>query len=262
MNSVSGRHALIRWRLSAHCSRSMSGGGVGGSTKLPSRKRTPAVSPTIAMPLSGIEVAHVVRRVPWRVTAPRVASGCADSLAASEDCHRVFRNRQKLSPQTIHIRAPQPRRAGEQFVRSGHVRRAFLVHEHAERRVGLHEGAGGARVVQMDVRQEKHAHVRQVDARLCECAAQYRQRARWTWIDERNAGRTMKNDRRNDARNAKKLQIKVRKAGRKRDHEFDDGMARRLRATMIANSTTTMASAMRPERPIHFSSSCQLWPSV
>jgi len=55
MNTVSGFQSRIFARLSLHASRSMSGGGVGGSVKTFDVNRRPAVSPA-----SIVEVTHVM----------------------------------------------------------------------------------------------------------------------------------------------------------------------------------------------------------
>ena len=85
MNSVSGCHAPMRARLSRQASRSMSGGGVGGRMNRPACSRTPAVSPTNAMPVSRAEVADVMRRVARRVGDVEIAAAGGEPLAAAQD---------------------------------------------------------------------------------------------------------------------------------------------------------------------------------
>ena len=57
------------------------------------------------------------------------------------------------------------------------MRRAFLVHVDAQRRVLVYQRAGGASVIEMNVRQQDAADVGQREAGALESRAQGRQRA-------------------------------------------------------------------------------------
>ncbi len=109
----------------------------------------------------GAEVAHMMRRVARCVRHLEVAAGDSDPLATAQRDDRMGRHGQHVAPQAIHLVAVQPRRAGHELRRIDHVRRAPLVHVHAQRRLLLQERARRAGVIEMDVREHNRCHVGQ-----------------------------------------------------------------------------------------------------
>jgi hypothetical protein len=65
----------------------------------------------------------------------------------------VLGHRPEFAPEPIHLVAPQAGRAGDEPIGGHQVRCALLVHVHAQPRILMHQRAGGAGVVEMDVRQ-------------------------------------------------------------------------------------------------------------
>ena len=197
----------------------------------------------------------MMRRVPRRVRDLEIAPTGRDAFATRHDDEIPGGHRTKLAPETIHVVAPEPRRARDQLLGIDEVRRASLMYIHAQGRIRTNERAGRARVIEMNVRQENGPQVRDRDARAIELGSERRQGARRPGIDERGPAGTMEDDRRDDARHAEKVEIEIRQPRRECDH---DGRFRRARTTPMATNSTTSASPMRPERPIHRSSVSQL----
>ena len=131
----------------------MSGGGVGAGCSSLGVIRTPATSPTNAVPRLRVPVADVVRGVPGRV---------GDLEAGRAARRRAARARSPPAPGDLAptARPCRRRRAGSRSpaaARVDQVRRAALVHPDLELGEALDERAGGAGVVEVDVRQREHA---------------------------------------------------------------------------------------------------------
>jgi hypothetical protein len=82
----------------------------------------------------------------------------------------------------------------------------------------MHERAGRARMVEMNVRQQNRAEIGHRDPRLFERRAKCRQRARRSGIDEGHAPGTVQHDGGDDTRHAKEVEIDIRQARSKDIH--------------------------------------------
>ena len=80
-----------------------------------------------------------------------------DGLAALQSPQPVLGHRHELAPEPVHVVAVELGGALEQLRGIHHVRRSALVHVDHELREALRERAGGARVVEVDVRQQEGA---------------------------------------------------------------------------------------------------------
>jgi hypothetical protein len=130
-----------------------------------------------------------------------------DALTPFE--HRQIRRRHGLepSPQTIHVVTVQPCRARQQLCRVGHVRRPLRVHEDPDMWMGSHDRAGGAGVIEMDVREQQFADIGHADAALFEAGRQYRKATGGTGIDQRDAAGIVYHRGRDRAETSLKLQV-------------------------------------------------------
>jgi hypothetical protein len=92
------------------------------------------------------------------------------------------------------------------------VRRTDFVDEHAELRILADQRAGGAGVIEVDMRQQNRRHVGEPDAGGGEMLMQCRQGARRAGIDDGDAGRPVQNRAGNHARTILKMEVEVRHA--------------------------------------------------
>ena len=209
----------MRRRLSRQASRSMSGGGVGGRTKPPGLKPDAGRVADERDAGVGAEVADVVRGVPGRVGDLEVAAAAADPLAALQDDQRV-----RGTGGTRPTADPSRRRtAASRSPAASPDRPCAARPSRARRRAApgfsRTQRAGGARVIEMNVREQDRAHDRAIAMPApLERGAQRRQRARRPGIDERHAARTVEDDGRDDARHAEEVEVEIRQAGRECDH--------------------------------------------
>ena len=165
-----------------------------------------------------VEEADVVGGVSRRVGDLELAIRRLDAFPAGEDPHVGLRHRQEGPPERVHLVAVQPRGAGQQFRRVDHVRRAPLVDVDRDVRVLAQQRAGGAGVIEMDVRQQQRAHVGDRDAGPGECRSQRFQARRRSRIDQGDPGGALNDGGRDDARPAAVHQVGVRDAARNRLH--------------------------------------------
>ena len=120
----------------------------------------PAVSPTNAMPVVGVEVADVMRRVARRVGHLELAAAVLDPLAACRAPSAPTAGTGRTSPHNRSIASPYSRVAlASSFDGIDQVRRAPLVHVDAQPRVLADERAGRAGVIEVDVREQQRRHV-------------------------------------------------------------------------------------------------------
>ena len=101
--------------------------------------------------------------MPGRVRDLERASSCLDLLASFEGCQVVPRHSGKLAPQLLHAVTVDAGRAFNQATRIGHVRGASLVYEDLDMRMSAHDGAGGTRMIEVDVRQKNVTNIRPAD---------------------------------------------------------------------------------------------------
>ena len=90
-------------------------------------------------------------------------------LAAAQHAQVALRNRDDLAPEPLHVVAVDPRRAVDQLRRVEEVSRAALVDPDLGLRPAPHERAGGAGMIEVDVRQQdraRHALAERGDQRL------------------------------------------------------------------------------------------------
>jgi hypothetical protein len=99
------------------------------------------------------------------------------------------------------------------------VRRAALVHEHADVRMLAHQRAGGAGMIEMDVRQQDRLNLARGHAARFEAVDQLRQAACRPGIDQRDAARAVERGGRNHQRRALKTQIYVAETWSENSHE-------------------------------------------
>ena len=153
-----------------------------------------------------------MRRVSGCVRHVKLAARRSEALVACKHGDRLARHGSHLAPQPIHRVAVQPCGARQQLRRIDQVRRARFVDEHAQPRIVAHERARGARMIEMDVRQQQRRHVGHRDAGAFELASKHGKGARWSGIDQRHAAFAVQHAGGDDARHALKQQIDVRKS--------------------------------------------------
>src|SRR5947209_1458020 len=131
-----------------------------------------------------------------------------------------------------------------------------------------HERARGARMIEMDVRQQQRRDVGHRDAGAFELASKHRKGARWSGIDQRHAAFAVQHPGGDDARHAPKQQIDVRESGGEGVHRScrpsrsskGGGPGFRFMKAMPP-STPMITNAISPLRPIQRSSVSQLYAS-
>jgi hypothetical protein len=132
----------------------------------------------------------VVRGVPRCRPRLEVEDPVSDDL----DC--LFRNRRELSPETVEVVPVQPPGAALEPAWIDEVGSADLAHIDPQARVPPHEGAGSARVVEMDMRQDEMADVLERHPVSCEAVFQRAKTARRAAVHERRlvAGQQVRRD--------------------------------------------------------------------
>jgi hypothetical protein len=95
----------------------------------------------------------MVRGMPRRRPRVEVQHAVADDL----DC--VLGNGHELAPEAVEVVAVEPPRAPLEPAGIDQMRRSDLAHVHAQSRIAAHEHARGARVVEVDVREDEVAQV-------------------------------------------------------------------------------------------------------
>ena len=113
----------------------------------------------------------------------------------------------------------------------------------------------GARMIEMNVRQQHRRHVAHRDAGRGQRRPQPRQRARRPGIDQRDAARAVDDGRRDDARQLHEVEIEIGETGCESDH------VRRDRTNASTPATARTTSRASPRWPIHRSIVSQLYPS-
>ena len=93
------------------------------------------------------------------------------------------------------------------------MRRAALVDEHPDARVPAHDRAGGARVVEMNVREEHVRHVGEAQSLRLQAELERLQATRGTGVDERERAAAVHHAGRNGVRTAEKAEINPRETG-------------------------------------------------
>src|SRR5215472_4029699 len=101
-----------------------------------------------------LEIADVVRSVPWRVRHLDFARAEVNRFSAFQDAQILRGHRHRVAEELLQSVRPQPSRARQQLRGIDHMRRAQFVNVNCELRILLHQRAGRARVVQMNVRQQ------------------------------------------------------------------------------------------------------------
>jgi hypothetical protein len=138
-----------------------------------------------------VKIADVVRCVAGRVGHVQAARGRRRSQRERDavfDCvHPVFGHRQHLAPERIHLVAVEAARTFQQARGVGHVRGACGVDVHVEIGPPLGHRAGGAGVVEVDVREQQGAHVIQGVTARAEARLQPLQRGRRAGVHQREA---------------------------------------------------------------------------
>ena len=124
------------------------------------------VEPQASRSTSGGGVATQVADVVRGMAGGREALQPDDLVADDDDV--LLRHGRKLSPERVELVAVEPPCAGLQARGIDEVRRPDRGDVHRQLRVLLHEHAGGARVVEMDVREQQMAHITQLVAALRE----------------------------------------------------------------------------------------------
>ena len=107
--------------------------------------------------------------------------------AVADDVHVLRRNRRELAPELVERVAVEPARARLELRRVDEVRRADLGDVNLEPRVLAHEHARGARVVEVDVREEQVPDVGEVEPALGEAGLQVRDGGGRAAVEERRA---------------------------------------------------------------------------
>ncbi len=85
-------------------------------------------------------------------------------FAAFEDAQILRRNGKSFAEEALQIVGPEALRAGQQLGRVNHVRRAILVDMHGEAGIFPDQRAGGAGVVQVDVREKDGVEIAHAEA--------------------------------------------------------------------------------------------------
>ena len=93
----------------------------------------------------------------------------------------------RLAPEAVEVVAVEPPRRGLEPRRVDEVRRADLGDPHRQLWVALHDRAGGARVVEVDVREQQMANVGQLELELAQALLEARQGRRGAAVEERRA---------------------------------------------------------------------------
>ena len=106
----------------------------------------------------------------------------------------------------------------QEFGRIDHVRRAAFVDKDVDRRIFADECSRRARVVEMDVRQQDLADIRDGHALAPQRQLEVVERRRRARIDQRDTRGAVKDDGRNDFRHPQEIEIDVIKSGSKGDH--------------------------------------------
>jgi hypothetical protein len=165
-----------------------------------------------------VEETDMMIGMPRRVLDVQLTPARGDALAAFQDVDPPGRNGNELAPETVHILAVQAPGTGDELRGVDHVRRAALVHEDIDVGILSHERPGRAGVIEMDMREQDVPHIPHRHALLLERPLQVFDRGRRTWIDERNAGRAVQNRRRDDFRDAEKVEVDIVEPRRKCGH--------------------------------------------
>ena len=142
--------------------------------------RTPAESPAYSVPSScSIET--------WWLAWPGAGEALEPEDVVADDGDVVLRDGDELAPEAVEAVAVEP--AGARLEPRGvdEVRCADLRDVHLQRRVLAHERAGGAGVVEVDVREEQMADVAELEAALREPGLQRRDARRRPAVVEREA---------------------------------------------------------------------------
>ena len=210
----------------------MSGGGV-------ARQDDPAARPADARgvaderdPRVRQEVTDVMRRVAWGVRPRQIVAddvqGTGLSLwktpgrgllavsgsfpqgeARPQDRHSLFATG-RTSPQSRSMSAPYSREAlVEQLRRIDQVRRAAFVHVHRRVRAFGDERAGGAGMVEVDVREQDRAHVGEREAARRQRRDEAPAASSRPRVDEGHALWAMQQHGRDDPALAEKLEIEI-----------------------------------------------------
>jgi hypothetical protein len=110
-----------------------------------------------------VQVADVVGGVAGRVLHAELA--VEQRLAAGEGVEVALGHRHDLAPQPVEplLAAVEARRAGDEPLRVGEVRRAALVDVDGQVRPAAHERPGGSRVVEVDVGQQQRPRLLAVE---------------------------------------------------------------------------------------------------
>ena len=150
----SGLRRSISSSVSSHCSYWKSGGGDTGSTCGAGNDADACRVAGVQRPV-GREVRDVVRRVARRRKALEADDVGADNVDV------LLGHRRELAPELVERVSVEAACAGVELARVDEVRRSDLRHVHLEAGVLAHERARGARVVEVDVREQQVADVGQ-----------------------------------------------------------------------------------------------------
>ncbi len=97
--------------------------------------------------------------MPGRLRHLELSPSSYQPLVAVQDLDPRGRHGQYGTPQAVHLLAVEAAGTGQELRRIDQVARATLVHEHLDLGVRLQKRPGGARVIEMDVRQQHLTHV-------------------------------------------------------------------------------------------------------
>ena len=176
--SRSGRRRSISSKVRNQPSTSRSGGGRDGEDVPAGLDADADCIAGVERPV-GVQVADVVRRVAGR----REAVEPDDAVAGDLDV--LLRDRRQLAPEHVERVAVETARARLEPARVDEVRRPDLGHVDAQPGVLAHEAAGGARMVEVDVREQQVADVGELEPALGQSRLQGRNAGRRPAVVER-----------------------------------------------------------------------------
>ena len=125
--------------------------------------------------------------MPGRLDRPKLQPAEGEPVTVGQRPDAGLGNRQDRPPQAVHLRAVDPRRAGQQAGRVHQMLRPEAVHVHRAARRGRGHVPGRAGVVEVDVRQQQVPHVAEARAQGRESGFEHRQRAGRPALDDRQA---------------------------------------------------------------------------
>ena len=131
-----------------------------------------------------LKVGHVMGGVTGSIEHKQLLRAKRKSFTPLERVEIMFGHRQKVAEQTLHIVTVQALGAGQQAGRVSHVNCSPSVNKNLQMRILLEKRAGGAGVVEVNVREENRLEVADGAIVEGELFTKIPKRGGWAWIDK------------------------------------------------------------------------------